>query len=558
MGRGVVMVAGLMVALSGACSSGAGDGVEPDAELGADLDAAGGAEAEAGADAEADGQPAPDDADDAADPQDAEVSVDTDADAGDPLDGETASDAAGPDDTAPDQDTAAETEVVSGTGEVVLNEVSAGGTDLIELVNRGDAPQLIGGWRVFDGAHSLSKSYVFPAGTVIAAGAYLVMKKGQQHEFGLGTEDGVFLERADGSLVDSTAWPKGMAEVSWCRFPDRVGAFAPCSTATPGTANIDVSDAVIVAPLWTGGGLSATVSGPDYETLDELCFDSAGRIWVADVPVGKIHVYEADGTFLESVGGVGTGPGQFLGLESLRPTPDGRIGAVDRSRKNIQFFDAETRAFVGVVPCSGCKDPVGLAFLTTGETLVVEQSPNRVLVLDAAGLVTDGFQIGTGATSILSKPETLAVDEATNRLLVTSEIAARVEVFDLAERTWRGQHIGDRQSGALAEPGRFLGAVEGIAVDRTRGLLFMSDEDNGRILVHALDDVDALYDPAANFAFLGTFGRLGAAPGEMASVDGLAVDEVGGRLGVADEGNNRVQVFDIDAILTALGLGAAQ
>lgn len=488
-----------------------------------------------------------------------EVDLDAGPDGETALDVEPASDtdAVSETDSTPvsDADASADTDVASMGGEVVLNEVSAGGADRIELVNRGDAAQDISGWRVFDSTHSTAKSYAFSTGTVIAAGAYLVLTKGQQHTFGLGAADGVILERASGASVDSTAWPKGMAEVSWCRFPDRFGAFGPCSVATFGAANLDVDDAVIVAPLWIGGGLSATVAGPDYDTLDELTFDAAGRLWVADAPAGLIHVYDQDATFLETVGGLGAGPGKFLGLESVRLTQDGRIGAMDRSRKAIQFFDVETRAFAGSVPCTGCKDPVGLAFPSSGETLVVEQSPNRVLALDAAGAVVGGYQIGDGSLPILAKPETLALDEATNRLLVTSENAARVEIFDLAERTWRGEHIGDHQASALPEPGRFLGAVEGIAVDHVHGLLFMSDEDNGRILVHALDDTGALYDAQANFAFLGAFGRVGAAPGELSSVDGLAVDAVGGRLAVADEGNNRVQVFSIDSIMVALGLG---
>lgn len=554
MGRRWMNLGVTLVAMAAACGGASGDR-DVSADGIADVtapDAAIEVEAEPTADAPVEGD-AVDDA-----PRDAGTDgpLDTDSDAEMGLDaGDAALDVEADSEPVSDADAATDPDAVPAGGEVVINEVGAGGDDRIELVNRGGSAQDISGWRIFDGAHSVGKSYVFPSGSVVAPGAYLVLTKGQQHEFGLGAADGVFLERASGVTADSTAWPKGMAEVSWCRFPDRVGAFGPCSSATFGAPNVDADDAVVVAPLWIGGGAIATTGGPDYDTLDELTFDDAGRLWVADAPAGLIHVYDAEATFLETVGGIGALPGKFLGLESVRLTQDGRIGAVDRSRKAIQFFDAETRAFVGSVPCTGCKDPVGLAFPSSGETLVVEQSANRVVVLDAAGAVVGGFQIGEGSLPILAKPETLALDEATNRLLVTSEMAARVEVYDLAERTWRGVHVGDHQLSGLAEPGRFLGAVEGIAVDPGRGLLFMSDEDNGRILIHALDDVDALYDPQSNFAFLGAFGRVGAGPGELSSVDGLAVDAARGRLAVADEGNQRVQVFDIDAILLALGLG---
>jgi len=121
------------------------------------------------------------------------------------------------------------------SGRVVINEATSDGNDAIELYNTGAAGVVIDGWSVID-SDPTNTPYVFPAGTTIGPGAFMVLVKGVQHTFGLGGTDGVTLRDASAANVDSTAWTAG-ASPSWCRHPDGTGAFATCAAVSFGAAN---------------------------------------------------------------------------------------------------------------------------------------------------------------------------------------------------------------------------------------------------------------------------------------------------------------------------------
>ena len=83
-------------------------------------------------------------------------------------------------------------------GEVVLNEFTAAGNDEIELFNQSSESIDIGGWLLTDQVEaqridtydplSDGEKFVFPTGTVIAPGAYVVIPKGDAelaHSFGI-------------------------------------------------------------------------------------------------------------------------------------------------------------------------------------------------------------------------------------------------------------------------------------------------------------------------------------------------------------------------------------
>ena len=128
-------------------------------------------------------------------------------------------------------------------GGVVINEVTSAGDDLIELYNASDAAIDIGGWYIVDdgwdaAAPDPTHRYDFPAGTELAAGAYLVLTKDVEHPFGVGGNDAIIVYDADDMVVDQTTWPDGDAETSWCRIPDGTGDFQVCSTATFGASNM--------------------------------------------------------------------------------------------------------------------------------------------------------------------------------------------------------------------------------------------------------------------------------------------------------------------------------
>jgi len=90
-----------------------------------------------------------------------------------------------------------------------INEVeSNGGTpgDWFELFNSGASTVDVSGWKMKDNddTHAF---YVFPAGTSIPAGGYLVVEEAQ-FVFGLGAADSVRIFDSTGALYESYSWTR--------------------------------------------------------------------------------------------------------------------------------------------------------------------------------------------------------------------------------------------------------------------------------------------------------------------------------------------------------------
>ncbi len=115
--------------------------------------------------------------------------------------------------------------------EIESNQGTPG--DWVELHNPGTAPVDLSGWRLTD--DDTSRTFRFPAGTVIAPGGYLVAEEAQ-FGFGLGAPDAVRLLSRFDVLVDSHAWTTHAA-TTLGRCPTPTGAFTVTFLPTKGAAN---------------------------------------------------------------------------------------------------------------------------------------------------------------------------------------------------------------------------------------------------------------------------------------------------------------------------------
>jgi len=118
-----------------------------------------------------------------------------------------------------------------------INEVeSNGGTpgDWFELFNSGASTVDVSGWKMKDNDDSHA-FYIFPAGTAIPSGGYLVVEEAQ-FVFGLGAADGVRIFDATGALYESYSWT-AHATVTYGRCPNGTGSFSDTATSTKGAAN---------------------------------------------------------------------------------------------------------------------------------------------------------------------------------------------------------------------------------------------------------------------------------------------------------------------------------
>lgn len=140
------------------------------------------------------------------------------------------------------------------------NSDPAIGPDYVELFNAGSAPQDLSGFAVTDmendGGPKLREGVVFPAGTMVAPGAFVLVVADRRDagvstdclggpascfeaRFGLSQNgETVFLLDAQGAVFRSQQYPAAPAPAgsSYGRFPDGTGSFGT-TQKTPGRAN---------------------------------------------------------------------------------------------------------------------------------------------------------------------------------------------------------------------------------------------------------------------------------------------------------------------------------
>ncbi|WP_283637901.1 hypothetical protein [Marinovum algicola] len=110
-----------------------------------------------------------------------------------------------------------------------------------------------------------------------------------------------------------------------------------------------------------------------------------GRLYVADgYGNSAVHVFAPDRTHLASFGQPGHGAGDFSTPHSLLFDGQGRLCVADRENNRVQRFDAEGRYLDEI---GGLHKPMALALMPDGTLLVTDQTP-RLSGYDAAGRLT--------------------------------------------------------------------------------------------------------------------------------------------------------------------------
>lgn len=119
-----------------------------------------------------------------------------------------------------------------------------------------------------------------------------------------------------------------------------------------------------LAPLTLTENLQITADQESALVVDfsGLAIDSDGTIYVADRQLQKIHVFSSGGEYLDSIGGEGRGPGEFVALDSHLRILSDTLYVRDRSAGRITFFFLETHQLAGTfnLPNSSIDDrPMG-------------------------------------------------------------------------------------------------------------------------------------------------------------------------------------------------------
>jgi len=229
----------------------------------------------------------------------------------------------------------------------------------------------------------------------------------------------------------------------------------------------------------------------------------------------------------------------------------------------------------------GLSAPFGLTVDSTYHRLfVVDSSNNRVLVynLTADNILEDTvpdnvlgqaffYTNATGVTqSTLSAPNAAGFDPAGNRLFVSDGTNNRILVFDTASITDGENAVGvlGQANYTTATSGSSqanLSAPRQPVYDTTSGQLFVADQSNNRVVIY---DATTITDGEHAMNIIGqddgtvsapepiyTKGTINNGPHKLGlsspTAVSMVVDTVDHRLFVADTGNSRVLVYNMDS-----------
>ena len=304
---------------------------------------------------------------------------------------------------------------------------------------------------------------------------------------------------------------------------------------------------VLGQATFTASAAATTQAG--MNTPFEVTYDpNSDRIYVANFGAHRVTIYD--------VAGITNGEaaidllGQYDGTSYSNPVPlYTKAGANDTPNR------------------LGFNQPQGLVIdRSNNRAFVADTTNNRVLVynLDANGAFLDripdrvlgqvNFTANAAAiTQIgLSGPSVMAYDPTKNLLYVLN--VNRVSVFDVAGITngeaavnVLGQATFTANTAGNTQVG--MNSPRGIALDVIGQRLFVSQNGNNRVTVY---DVSTLINGEAATNVLGQFTFTATAASSTASgmnaPRGVAYDPNGDRLFVASSGNHRVTVFDVSSI----------
>lgn len=329
----------------------------------------------------------------------------------------------------------------------------------------------------------------------------------------------------------------GFWQLKGVRFPTTVTASVSPSSAFMGVIFSPVS--VPVSAL-SAADVDIGISGYTFYRsvgsygYDEGQFDhpygvaltASGRIYVTEPGRGRIHVFDASGTFLTRWGSEGTGDGQFSFPRGIALGSGGNVYIVDSLNSRIQKFSADG-TYLAQWGSNGSGNgqfslPQWIALDSSGNVYVTDSNNHRVQKFAPDGTyVTQWGTKGSGPGQ-LDYPQGIVVDTA-GYVYVADYQNHRIQKFT-TDGTFVAQW-GSFGTGA----GQFDNPV-GIALD-SAGCVYVGDLRNHRIQKFGADGT-----------YITQWCSLGAGDQQLYFPEGVVVDSAG-YVYVADSNNNRIQIF---------------
>jgi tripartite motif-containing protein 71 len=276
----------------------------------------------------------------------------------------------------------------------------------------------------------------------------------------------------------------------------------------------------------TQWGSNGDGKGEFYNPYD-VDISATGEVYVVDAVNSRIQVFTTGGHYLRQWGEYGSGDGQFS-YPTGAALYKNRLYVADSGNNRIQVFDRNGKLLFkwgtegsGDGQFSIVRD---VAITANGTVFVVDLFNYRIQVFDAAGNFIGKWGSYGLADGQFQLPTDVAIAPSGDVYVV--DPYGKVDIFDSRGnflRKW------DRSNFSMDIP-------TGITIDRS-GRVYVSDA--GNFITYVEPDGTPI----------GQWGGSGHDDGQFHVPEGMALDPSGRRIYVADEANNRIEVFEAFPLL---------
>lgn len=134
----------------------------------------------------------------------------------------------------------------------------------------------------------------------------------------------------------------------------------------------------------------------------KIAIDPHGDAYVSDSGNARVQVFTPQGRFIRQFGSFGSGKGQFLHPFDLVADRAGNVYVADDQAENVSKFSPSGKVSWQIGGASGDPDLVGTHHFSAidahGRLVVVNDTQNRVLYVDASGHKVDAFSPSTSGS----------------------------------------------------------------------------------------------------------------------------------------------------------------
>jgi len=234
---------------------------------------------------------------------------------------------------------------------------------------------------------------------------------------------------------------------------------------------------------------------PDHLNSPSGVGTDGTNVWIAECVGRRALKYTSDGTFLMKIGKAGFRDVAGTVCNCLRDVAvdgSGNIWVVDAWAQHLIKFNSSGNRVseLGVTYNSGSgndrfSDPYSIAFDSAGNIYISDGNNHRIQVFNSSGVysTTIGVTGISGSDNIhFNHPRRIAID-SNNRLYVADADNHRVQILDVSNLSSITYMATIGVSGVSGSDNAHFNSPQGVAMDMTRGRIYVADANNWRVQV---------------------------------------------------------------------------